>query len=738
MSLPPADAAAPFGSAAYGWLLAVPLLPLAAWVIVALFGRFLPRRGDWLATGAMGAAAAIALWHAARVLQHGDPEFLMASVRDGYGWRFFSSLPGPQGSLGGFVAGILYDNLAAFLLAMVALVSFLVHLFSVGYMHGDSRYGVFFGNLSLFTFAMLALVLCDNLLFFFVFWEIMGLCSYLLIGHLALDRVQPRQTAAWASLKAFLTTRLGDISLFVGMAVLWVHFGTLNLHELYREVAAVTNGGAEWPLWLTFAGVLLFGGSVGKSAQFPLHVWLPDAMEGPTPVSAMIHAATMVAAGVYLAGRVILLCSPTAQLVIACVGGFSALFAATMGITAFDIKRVLAYSTISQLGYMICAIGAGGVAAGLFHVITHAFFKACLFLGSGSVIHGCHHEQDMRRLGGLRRRMPITYATMLASTLAIAGVPLFAGFYSKDAILASTLEKSLRTGEWIWSLPFYFLAASAVVTAFYMFRLMFMTFHGEPRSHGAEHAHESPWTMTVPLLVLGALAVVGGKFWPARPAAAFGGPEPWFLELVESPELARWHPHAMEEAGGWERRGSQGARSLREPAPGGAEVHAGSEHAGELAHPAHGRAVLVSVLAAGSGILLACLFYLWRVLDPARWARRLRALYTLVSNKYWFDELYQATVVRPAVWASAVAARFDAVVIDGLVNAVGRTMSRAADLSAAHDSYVVDGTVNWLGQSTAAAGQVLRRAQTGRVQQYAYFTFAGALVLAAFVLLDLL
>jgi len=691
-----ASAAEVFGSSTAMWLLAVPLLPLVAWVLQVCFGRFLPRQGDWLPTGAMGVAAVIAVLHFFKVLAIGDPGFNLAHELDLPTWKFFFSDPGLTEGLAGFYAGILYDNISASLLAMVALVSFLVHLFSVGYMQGDSRYNLFFSNLALFTFAMLALVISDNLLFFFVFWEIMGLCSYLLIGHLAADKEAPKMSAAWASMKAFMTTRIGDICLFIGMMMMYEAFGTLSFTGLYDAVQAHVDGnGGEWSAWLTGAGVMMFLGAVGKSAQFPLHVWLPDAMEGPTPVSAMIHAATMVAAGVYLTARIYLMLSPTAQLIVALVGGFTAIFAATIGITQYDIKKVLAWSTISQLGYMICAIGAGGVAAGLFHMLTHAFFKACLFLGSGSVIHGCHHEQDMRQMGGLRKKMPITYLTMLVSTLAISGVPLFAGYYSKDTIIAKTLERSMAEGSFVWSLPFYFLVAAAAITAFYMFRLIFMTFHGKPRAHCSEHAHESPWTMTVPLVVLGTLAVVGGKFWLLDPLGAFSAGGEWFTNLVHDP-------------------------------------HHFVDH--DAAHHAHVGAMTASLIAAGSGILLACLFYLWKKLDPGKIAAALGGLYRLVYDKYRFDELYNATAVRGTMVVSAFAAWVDKTFVDGLVNAVGRVMRGLGDASAATDLHVVDGAVNFVGEATVAAGQRVRRFQTGRIQQYAYFTFAGAVLLAAVVL----
>lgn len=722
--LPAADTGS-LGHSTYAWLLAVPLLPLLAWVLQVFLGRFLPRKGDWLPTGAMGIAAVIAVFHLIKVLGIHSPDFMMSSTEDGYAWKFFFSADGLASPIADFKAGILYDNLAAILLGMVATVSFLVHLFSTGYMQGDSRYNIFFSNLPLFTFAMLALVLSDNMVFFFIFWEIMGLCSYLLIGHLAQDRKNPKMSAAWASLKAFMTTRVGDVCLFIGMAVFWVQFDTLSFHGLYQATAAhVAENG--WEGWMTFGAIMMFLGAVGKSAQFPLHVWLPDAMEGPTPVSAMIHAATMVAAGVYLTGRIYLLCSPEAQMVIACVGAFTAIFAATIGITAFDIKKVLAYSTISQLGFMICAIGVGGVAAGLFHVITHAIFKACLFLGSGSVIHGCHHEQDMREMGGLRKKMPITYITMLISTLAIAGVPLFAGFYSKDSILGKAYEKSMAEPEsLIWSLPFWILAVAAAVTAFYMFRLIFMTFHGKPRSHHSEHAHESPWNMTFPLIFLAFFGVFGGKFWLLDPLHALGGGhDPWFLQLVQDPELERWHPEQIAAHG----LGGHGYLIAHE----GGDAHA--DH--YVSHDAHSMAMTTSLIVATSGIALAFLFYFFKIFSAAKVATVLGGLYRLVFNKYFFDELYLATVVKGTMVWSNFLSWVDKTFVDGIVNGVGRVMVRLAGVSGATDKHVVDGMVNWVGETTTAAGQAVRRVQTGRIQQYAYFTFAGAVFLAAVVLFD--
>jgi NADH-quinone oxidoreductase subunit L len=369
----------------YQLLLAVPLIPLIGYVVQIFFGRYLPRRGDWLMTGGMFVVMCITVFLFAKAVTADGP-FFHESVKEGgpaYGWLYQSSEKLPGFNL---VAGILYDPLGAAMLAVVGIVCFFVHLFSVGYMSSDRRYHIFFANISLFSFAMLGLVLSDNLLFLFIFWELMGLMSYLLIGHFAQDPDSHRIThAAAACKKAFMTTRVGDTCLLFGMAIFYYHFNTFSFTGMWAAAqdTVLANGG-EYPLWMTVGGLFLFGGTVGKSAQFPLHIWLPDAMEGPTPVSAMIHAATMVAAGVFLLGRVFPLLSPEVLAVVIAVGSFTALFAATIGCTVFDIKGVLAYSTISQLGFMVAAIGLGGVVAGTFHMVTHAFFKGCLFLCSGS------------------------------------------------------------------------------------------------------------------------------------------------------------------------------------------------------------------------------------------------------------------------------------------------------------------------------------------------------------------
>jgi NADH-quinone oxidoreductase subunit L len=498
------------------------VLPLVGYVIQISVGKRLPRQGDWLLTGGLFATASITVLMFAKSLwaaYHGQEFRHHSGDEAGLWFHWFYSSDTIANGVSNVSAAIFYDPLGAAMLMVVGVVSFCVHLFSIGYMHGTPRYHIFFANISLFTFAMLGLVLSDNLLFLFIFWEVMGLMSYLLIGHFSHDPSSGyfHKWATKACKKAFLTTRVGDTCLLVGMVIFFWKFDTFRFTELWRlsleEIArhqAMHPG--EYPLWMTVGGLFIFGGTIGKSAQFPLHIWLPDAMAGPTPVSAMIHAATMVAAGVFLLGRCYPMFTPDVLNVIAAVGTITAIFAATIGTTAYDLKAVLAWSTISQLGFMVAAIGLGGVVAGLFHMVTHAFFKACLFLSAGSVIHGCHHEQDMRNMGGVRKYMPITFACMLASTIAIAGIPFFSGFYSKDMIILRAWEEIL--GGRFTGASFFAavgLPIAAACTAFYMFRMIFMTFsdsyrpgtvespfahhggghddHGHDHGHGDDHGH---------------------------------------------------------------------------------------------------------------------------------------------------------------------------------------------------------------------------------------------------------
>jgi NADH-quinone oxidoreductase subunit L len=490
--------------------------------------------------------------------------------------------------------------------------------------------------------------------------------------------------------------------MIVGMAMIFVHFRTFDFQEIFARAAVevAANGNAP-PAWMTLAGILTFMGPVGKSAQFPLHIWLPDAMEGPTPVSALIHAATMVVAGVYLVARMFpfYMFVPDAMLVIALVGGFTALFAATIGICQFDIKKVLAYSTVSQLGFMMAALGCGALGAGVMHLMTHAWFKACLFLGSGSVIHGMHHEQDMRHMGGLRKRMPVTYVTMLVSTLAISGVPLFSGFYSKDAIIAAALHPHAGYGavahadSFLWKLPIVFLGLAAAITAFYMFRLIFMTFHGAPRSHHAEEAHESPATMTGPLVVLAVLAVFGASPWILN--FDLLGTHIWFNEVVTNPTF---------EAG----------RIVAVAPP--------------ATHTPHWDAIAISIAVAAVGILLAFVFYLWRMVDPAKVAARLGGLYTTVYNKYYVDEFFVRFVVRPVVFQwTVVCAAFDKHVVDGVVNAVGSNTKVGAFHSGWFDRNIIDGAVNAFAFFTQLIGALSRVLQTGFLHHYVT-ALAGSVV----------
>jgi NADH-quinone oxidoreductase subunit L len=751
-------------------LLAVPLIPLAGYAIQIFFGKRLPKRGGWMLTGAMAVVMAITIYMAAKAIAAGyaGEEFSHQSLEHGFGFSWLYQTGKPASSPLNLTAGLMYDGLGASMLAVVGIVSFCVHLFSIGYMSEDRRYSIFFANISLFTFAMLGLVLADNILFLFVFWELMGLMSYLLIGHFGQDPTSPRLLQASAACKkAFLTTRVGDTCLFVGMMMFYAHFHTFRFAELWQQAhETVAANGGDFPAWMTVAGLFIFGGTVGKSAQFPLHIWLPDAMEGPTPVSAMIHAATMVAAGVFLLGRTFPLMSPTVLGVVTCFGAFTALFVATIGTTVFDIKGVLAYSTISQLGFMVAAVGLGGVVPGMFHMVTHAFFKACLFLCAGSVIHGCHHEQDMRNMGGLRKFMPITFACMLVSTLAIAGIPLFSGFYSKDKIIMQAFQHSMQTFEGPAVFASIALPVAALLTAFYMFRLIFMTFFGEYRgtahAHAGAHAahdedqhhgikeaaaraghdeneeyghlpfgheatghahdhhagdahahheahahvpHESPWPMTVALTCLAILGIFGGNLWLN---GDFLGHHTWF-ETLMTPERMY-------------------GKEIAEPL-----VH---EPTAAIEHTAHTLAMTVSLSVALLGIALAFAMYYAKKIDPAKIVRSLGEVYHLVARKYYIDEIVNATVIRSVMVLASVQKWLDENVVDGIVNGVGVLNRSAGFFMAWFDLNVVDGAVNAVASVTQTFGSIVRLFQTGRIQQYVSFAIAGGLVAAAWLILS--
>jgi NADH-quinone oxidoreductase subunit L len=537
---------------------------------------------------------------------------------------------------------------------------------------------------------MLNLVLADNLFQVFLSWELVGICSYLLIGF-----NYERRSASNAANKAFIVNRVGDAGFVIGLLIIWTYIGTFNFQEIFARLPGLEQN-PEIPKWLLIAaGLGIFLGCVGKSAQFPLHVWLPDAMEGPTPVSALIHAATMVAAGVYLVGRVYPLFTPEARLVIAYTGAVTLFVAATIAIVMTDIKKVLAYSTVSQLGYMMLALGVGGWVAGLFHLLTHAFFKALLFLGSGSVIYGCHHEQDMLKMGGLRTKMPITAYTMLAGVLAIGGIPLFSGWYSKDAILAHALAFGLENQKHflLFLLPLF----TAGITAFYMFRMWFMTFTGNPRDeHVHEHAHETPWMMTVPLIVLAICSIfVAWGFPPWQAHESFLGKDGGLLHVSKPKAVSEGLKHAD------------------------AVIASSAENKHEFAG-------LLALGVVGLGILFASLIYLYRVLDPEEAKEQFPAVYRLLVNKWYFDELYSAIVVRPALVVAGWLNTFDLRCIDGVLHMISRFTVWVSWVSGHFDLGVIDGLVNVTARAIHGIGDRLRTVQTGYLRSYVLF-----LVLAA-------
>lgn len=629
--------------------------------------------------------------------------------------------------------GLGLDNLAAIMLVVVNLISFLVHIFSTVYMHGDKRYPRFFAYLGLFTFSMLGIVLANNFLNMYIFWELVGISSYLLIGFW-----YEKDSAADANKKAFITNRIGDFGFLIGILILFANYGTLVFDEVYAQIAA-GNIPYDSGAWLTAAGILIFAGAIGKSAQFPLHVWLPDAMEGPTPVSALIHAATMVAAGVYLTARIFPMLTADAMLFVAYVGGITAFLAATIAITQNDFKKVLAYSTVSQLGYMVLAIGVGAFTTGFMHLVTHAWFKACLFLASGSVIHAMHESmhrahnhdmdaQDIRNMGGLRKTMPVTYGAFLVATLAISGVPLTSGFLSKDGILAGTLAFAELSGHWL--LPFAGFGAAAM-TAFYMFRLTISAFHGEPKTDIATDTKENNIRVVGPLVLLAVLSI--SFFYSWNPFNAGSG---WFHDRVQAPMTVVPAEHQfdfmmpldahhgeveMAEAHG------EAAHSHGEEAQ---TAHADDSHGGhhaatkfeEQMHHAHMPAMIASLLIAGGGILFGFAFYQFKVFNADNLANLIKPAYNLSFNKWFIDEIYQASFINGTINLGRILSWFDLKVVDGIVNAAGWVMNKASIAVSAFDKYVIDGIVNLTGSASGFLGALLRKVQTGKVQAYMALT----------------
>ncbi len=695
--------------------LVILILPLAAFVIQALFGGRLWRKGDWLPTLAMFIGLVIAL-KMFFVDLLGNPVGLLDGAEKRQVWlpelglNWLNTGVGSEAGQGGFQVsfGILVDNLTIVMLLVVTLVSFLVHLYSWGYMHGEARYSRFFAYLALFSFSMIGLCITSNLLFLFIFWELVGVCSYFLIGFYF-----EKKSASNAAIKAFVTTKIGDIGFFIAVLVIAAQVGSLDFDRIFESVAA-----DQWSTGLLiFAGLCIFAGAVGKSAQFPLHVWLPDAMEGPTPVSALIHAATMVAAGVYLVGRKFpFLAGPdyfagdfwssTPLLTVALVGGFTAFFSATIAFAQTDIKKVLAYSTVSQLGYMMLGLGVGSVTAGFFHLMTHAFFKALLFLCAGSVIHAVH-SNEMKDMGGLRKKLPITFWTCLIATLAISGLPFLSGFHSKEAILGQALGVAHHKGGIFW-LPFIFGMVTALMTVFYMFRFLIKTFFGEPRNqHAYDHAHESPWTMTVPLVVLAAFSVAGG-----------GVSAEWFMDRVNSETIA---------------------------VPGVAAVamEQGTFHdlIREAVHHAHVPVLIMSISAFILGLLGALFFFSPRSpLSKKEFIRprtALGILHRAVWNLWYVDKFYYMVFVNLVHLLRRIAGLFDNYVIDWLVNLQGYLCRAVAWIVGIADYEGVDGAVRGIGEATLSGGRKIRKVQTGRIGQYVYasvFLFAGILAVSLWMI----
>jgi len=691
------------------WL--VPLFPLLG---AAFNGLVSNRRGlpkSVTTTAALLGSGLAWLWGWAAVIQWALTEDRhQAYVVTVFEWITGGSVRILDGSLAdvNINASFQVDPLSSVMVGFVTFVGFLIHVYSIGYMHSetDRSYARYFSFLNLFMFSMLVLVLGSNLPVLFVGWEGVGLCSYLLIGFYF-----EKDWCATAGKKAFIVNRIGDFGFLLAIFAAFAVFGSLEFTSIFPAAAAHPE---KYAAAATVIGLLLFVGAIGKSAQLPLYVWLPDAMAGPTPVSALIHAATMVTAGVYMVARcnVIYRISPTAMLTVAIIGGLTALFAATIGLAQNDIKKVLAYSTVSQLGYMFLGAGVGAFIAAIFHVVTHAFFKACLFLGSGSVIHACSGEQDMRKMGGLKRHMPTTYWTFLVATIAIAGIFPFAGFFSKDEILAKAFAAGftdLNGFGTVYLLLWVLALAGAVLTAFYMFRLVYMTFHGEFRGgHEAEHhLHESPWTMTMPLQVLGVLSIVGGFL--GFPGQLFGRPELNRIEQFMEPVILPIG-HA-----------SEGAEHAAHHVPLGLEFGL----------------ILLSLAVAGFGIWLAHRFYSGAEAyqRPRRLAEHFPLAYKLLLNKYWVDELYDATVIKGTVKLADLLWEADARVVDGAVNGTRHVTVGTSFLSGIFDLRVVDGTVNLVAKLYDVASVAFRRLQVGFTQGYAMvMVFGAAILLVVFLI----
>ena len=642
-------------------LLLVPLFPLLGFLLNGFIGKKLPGKTAGILASLMVGVSFLISCAIFLELKKMDPHHRLIEQYV-FTWLTAGKFDLPFAHLA--------DSLSVVMMLVVTGVSFLIHVYSIGYMAGDKGWARYFTYLNLFVFFMLLLVMGNNFLILFIGWEGVGLCSYLLIGFWFEDKAK-----AIAGKKAFIVNRIGDFGFLLGMLLIYVTFGSLIFRDVFERAAHFGPSSA-----ITAITLLLFLGAVGKSAQIPLYIWLPDAMAGPTPVSALIHAATMVTAGVYMVARsnILYALAPTSLMVVAIVGGVTALFAATIGIAQNDIKKVLAYSTVSQLGYMFLACGAGAFAAGIFHLMTHAFFKALLFLGSGSIIHAMHHHyhhyhdqksdpQDMRNMGGLKSRLPLTFWTFLVATLAISGIPGLSGFFSKDEILWKTFASG---NLWLYIIGII----TAGITAFYMFRLVYLTFFGKFRGgESDEHLVESPASMTVPLIVLAALAVIGG--WVGIPHVLKGGNhfEAWLEPVFADAE------HILHHGG----------------------FHSASLEIGLM---------ILSIAVALTGIYFAYTLYRRKTELPGKFVARFKGLHKLVYNKYYVDEIYQTFIINPLVKVSDVFCyKF-------------------------FDVKIIDGSVNGFAVVFKGLGSLLRRMQTGFVQNYALMMSLGVVIIIGWLL----
>ena len=672
---------------AHIWL--IPLFPLAGAALMFFFGRKLPNVGvNVICVGSVFLAMCYAFGAIWQLVSRPVAERLVSYNL--FDWVPAGAMHTNAGKLMNFNVpwGVMIDPLTCVMLFVVTGVGFLIHVYSTGYMAHEGGYYRFFGYLNLFMFSMLTLITANNLLLLFVGWEGVGLCSYLLIGFYFL-----RKSASDAGKKAFIVNRIGDAGFILGLFLMLGTLGTIQFTEIGPAIAAghFAMGDAA----LTAIALLLFVGATGKSAQLPLYVWLPDAMEGPTPVSALIHAATMVTAGVYMIARTnaVFSMAPKALAVVAVVGCVTSIFAATMGLVQNDIKRVLAYSTVSQLGYMFLACGVGAFTAGVFHLMTHAFFKALLFLGSGSVIHALSGEQDMRKMGALRNKIPTTAITFIIASVAISGIFPLAGFFSKDAILGHAFEYN----KLLWLIGF----VTAGMTAFYMFRLVNMTFFGTSRvDHEVEHhIHESPSSMTVPLMILAGLSVVGG--WVGWPESLLGSDR--FAQFL-APVMAQ---HGEEAAAAQASSGSMIEYLL----------------------------MALSLGIAGGGIWLAYRWYIQRPEVPGKIAAASPFLYKLLYNKYYVDQLYDAMFVNRMKDLALTLGAFDVNFINGLgVDGSGWLTRITSTISGIWDSWIVDGLVNLAARIVWLFSWPVRMLQTGRVARYALFMLFGVLIFLGYYL----